>query len=387
MKIIIKSKYVSKYKKGYPLINEETKSKNGDILTLVDENSKFLARGYAGKQNKGTGWILTLDQEERIDDKFFDKKIKEAVKYRKSFFESEVTNAFRVFNNEGDGIGGMTIDYFDGFVLINWYNKGIIKFRGEILKAIKNNIKYKGIYEKKRFGDSGTYVEEDEFVCGNRASFPIIVKENNVNFAIYFDDGAMVGVFLDQRDVRRKIMERYANNKIALNTFSYTGAFSVFAALGGAKKTVSVDLANRSREKTEEHFALNGVDFNANEIIVEDVFNYFKYAEKKNLMYDLIVLDPPSFARSKKFKFSANKDYKDLLKQIIKITRKNGVIVASTNCALFNMTKFKEFIKLAFEESNKEYEILESETLPRDFKTLKEFKEGNYLKVCFIKVK
>jgi 23S rRNA (cytosine1962-C5)-methyltransferase len=159
----------------------------------------------------------------------------------------------------------------------------------------------------------------------------------------------------------------------------------VFSALGGATKTTSVDLANRSRSKTNEQFRVNGIDPESQAIIVEDVFKYFKYAVKKQVKFDMVILDPPSFARSKKFTFSAEKDYKDLLKEAIVITEDNGTIVASTNCSAFGMDKFKSFIDAAFKESGKRYKLLEEFSLPVDFKTIKEFPEGNYLKVVFIK--
>ena len=132
---------------------------------------------------------------------------------------------------------------------------------------------------------------------------------------------------------------------------------------------------------------MNGIDYEAQDIIVEDVFHYFKYAVKKNLKFDLVILDPPSFARSKKVTFSAAKDYTNLLKQAITITEDHGVIVASTNSAAFDMKKFKGFIKTAFQECNERYEILEEYSLPEDFRTIKEFPEGDYLKVVFIRKK
>ena len=165
------------------------------------------------------------------------RKIKSAAKYREGFYSNKHTTAFRVFNGEGDGIGGLTIDYFAGFYLITWYSIGIYRFKKAILEALQHSVDYKGIYQKKRFDAKGQYLDDtDDFICGEKAPEPLIVKENGVNFAIYLDDGAMVGVFLDQRDVRRTILEKYAKGKTVLNTFSYTGAFSVFAALGGAKK-------------------------------------------------------------------------------------------------------------------------------------------------------
>lgn len=391
LRLKVKANFVSKYKSGFPLIlsdaisNVRDLKEEGTIVRLVDEKNIFIAKGYYGKQNKGYGWILSKNEQENFDKKFFKNKLIAAVNRREPFYADENTTAFRVFNGEGDGIGGLTIDYFDGFYLINWYSKGIYRFRNEILEALQDSVDYKGIYQKKRFEAKGQYVEDDDFVTGDRGDFPLIVKENGVQFAIYLNEGAMVGIFLDQREVRKTIRDKYAKGTNMLNTFSYTGAFSVFAALGEATKTTSVDLANRSKPKTIEQFSLNGIDYEAQDIIVEDVFQYFKYAGRKGLKFDLVVLDPPSFARSKKVVFSAEKDYKKLLKETIAITEDNGVIVASTNSSAFGMKKFKSFIQQAFAETGYKYQLLEEHSLPDDFRTIKEYPEGNYLKVVFIR--
>jgi len=390
--LIVKSEFTREYRDGYPLISKESivdwenVKEEGSVINLVDEKGKFILKAYHGVQNKGYGWALSTNIDEKIDTLFFTKKIKSALEYRKDYYSDEITTAFRVFNGEGDGIGGLTIDYFDGFYLLTWYSLGIYKFKSSILEALKNSVEYKGIYQKKRFDTKGKYLgDENDFICGDKAQAPILVKENGVNFAIYLDDGAMVGLFLDQRDVRKTIRDKYAKEKSILNTFSYTGAFSVAAALGGSTKTTSVDLAKRSLKKTSEQFAINNIDINCQDIIVEDVFNYFKYALKKKLLFDLLVLDPPSFARSKKRTFSASKDYVNLLKEAIQITKKGGIIVASTNSANFSMMTFSDFIAKAFKELNEKYEIKERFSLPKDFRVLKKFPEGNYLKVVFIK--
>lgn len=387
----IKGKVAKKYHDGYPLIvkeaivNVDDLQEESTIVRLVDDKDRFIARGYFGKQNKGYGWVLSHNEKEEIDQAFFTKKMASACAYRQPFFEDEETTAFRLFNGEGDGIGGFTIDYFAGHYVINWYSEGIYAFKNYIIEALQQVAEVKSIYEKKRFDTKGQYLDDNDFVCGEEPEFPLMVKENGVQFAIYLNDGAMVGVFLDQREVRKTIRERYAADKQVLNTFSYTGAFSVFAALGGAAKTTSVDLANRSLPKTIEQLSINGIDHEAHSIVVMDVFKYFKYAVKKNLKFDLVILDPPSFAKSKKFVFSAAKDYKDLIKETIAITEDNGVIVASTNSSGFDMKKFKGFIATAFKETGGTYQILESYTLPQDFKTIPEYREGNYLKVVFIK--
>ncbi|WP_313893222.1 class I SAM-dependent rRNA methyltransferase [Psychrobacillus sp.] len=378
--------------KGVPILLKdgfhETESlQEGSILKLRNSANKFIGKGYVGKQNKGVGWLLTKNENELIDVKFFQKKIAAAITHRAEYFNSSDTTAFRVFNGEGDGIGGLTIDYFDGFYLISWYSEGVYSFKEMILEALEASASYKGIYEKKRFDTKGQYLEDDDFVKGDRGEFPLIVKENGQNFSIYLNDGAMVGVFLDQRDVRKAIRDTYSAGKTVLNTFSYTGAFSIFAAAGGATKTTSVDLAKRSLSKTTEQFEVNEIDVEKQDIIVMDVFDYFKYAKRKELAFDVVILDPPSFARSKKYTFSSAKDYTNLLKDALAITEKNGVIVASTNNATFGMKKFKSFVEKAFAESNRKFVIEEEFSLPSDFKTSPLFKEGNYLKVLFVRVK
>ena len=386
----IKPKFIKEIKSGYPLIlkdaiqNLNDVREEGTIIKVVDEKNQFVGKGYYGKQNKGYGWILTRKESEQINQSFFESKIKSALHKRKQFYKSSDTTAFRVVNGEGDGLGGLIIDYYDGYYVVSWYSEGIYTFRDEIIAALQKVANFKGIYEKKRFDTKGKYIEGDDFVAGERGEFPLIVKENGVNFAVYLNDGAMVGVFLDQRNVRKQIRDKYAKGRTVLNMFSYTGAFSVFAALGGASKTTSVDLANRSLSKTIEQFSVNEVDYEAQDIIVEDVFLYFKYAAKKKMKFDMVVLDPPSFARSKKYTFSAAKDYKNLLKETIAITENNGIIVASTNCSAFDMKKFKGFIDTAFKEMNGKYKILEEHSLPEDFRTIDQFKEGDYLKVVFI---
>lgn len=386
----IKPKFIKEIKSGYPLIlkdaiqNLNDVQEEGTIIKVVDEKNHFVGKGYYGKQNKGYGWILTRKESEQINQSFFESKIKSALHKRKQFYKSSDTTAFRALNGEGDGLGGLIIDYYDGYYVVSWYSEGIYTFRDEIIAALQKVANFKGIYEKKRFDTKGKYIEGDDFVAGERGEFPLIVKENGVNFAVYLNDGAMVGVFLDQRNVRKQIRDKYAKGRTVLNMFSYTGAFSVFAALGGASKTTSVDLANRSLSKTIEQFSVNEVDYEAQDIIVEDVFLYFKYAAKKKMEFDMVVLDPPSFARSKKYTFSAAKDYKNLLKETIAITENNGIIVASTNCSAFDMKKFKGFIDTAFKEMNGKYKVLEEHSLPEDFRTIDQFKEGDYLKVVFI---
>ncbi|MBC6296300.1 class I SAM-dependent rRNA methyltransferase [Listeria sp. FSL L7-1517] len=386
IKIKIFPKFTKGYKEGYPLILKERMEKwpkeieEGDELELIDTSGKFVARGYHGKQNKGDGWLFTWDKKEQLDETFLTNLITTARDKRQFLFADDSTTAFRIFNGEGDGFGGFTADYYDGFLVIQWYSIGVYSFQKMILDIFMSLPEIKGIYEKRRFQED----TKDDFVAGQKANFPLIIKENGINYATYLDDGWMTGIFLDQRDVRRRISEDYAISKNVLNTFSYTGAFSVAALFGGASKTTSVDVAGRSLSKTKEQLEVNGLDPATQNIIVEDVFHYFKYALRKQLTFDLVIVDPPSFARTKKVTFRAAKDYPNLLREIIDITATGGTIIASTNYAGFGMKAFKKMIATAFESTERTYKITESHSLPADFTIDKNFPEGNYLKVLFL---
>lgn len=394
--IQIHEKHYPRFKEKYPLIYREAllgyhkfesgEYKEGDILTLTNDKGNYLATGYYGIQNKGLGWVLSYNPKEKIDLSFFKRKIYNAFEKRMGLYQNPKTNAFRVFNAEGDGIGGLTIDFYKGFYLISYYSQGIYTFKALIIEALKSVAEYDGIYEKKRFENNHESDNHDGHVTGKKADQPLVVKENGVNLAVYFNDGAMTGFFLDQREVRKRLRDTYSRGKTVLNTFSYTGAFSVFAALGGAKKTVSVDLAKRSSPKTTENFELNALDLEKHDIIVEDIFEYFKFAKKRNLSYDVVILDPPSFASSKKGTFSAERDYPELLAEAIKVTENHGVIVACNNTSTLSMDQFSKLVGKGFNIARSRFRILESHTLPKDFKTHFNYPESDYLKVLFIEV-
>ncbi|GEL08069.1 class I SAM-dependent rRNA methyltransferase [Salisediminibacterium halotolerans] len=367
--------------------NPEDLGEEGDILRVVSESGTYVGKGYYGRQNKGIGWLLTRQADTDINQSFFDHLIGKAIGLRAPFYQDESTDAFRLFNGEGDGIGGLVVDYYAGNLAVHWYSEGIYQLKPMILDSLIRMTGAVSIYEKRRFATDGQYVEGDDYVWGERQEFPLIVRENGVNIAVDLNDGAMTGVFLDQRDVRKAVMDHYAQGQTVLNTFSYTGVFSVFASLGGASTTTSVDVAARSKDKTIEQFAMNGIDPDDHHLIVQDVFDYMTYARKKGLRYGMVILDPPSFARAKKRTFSAAKDYGKLVGEALELTEENGIIVASTNHGKISPKKFRRFVDEAFQEAGIRYEVLETFSLPDDFRYNKQDLQSNYLKVLIIRRK
>lgn len=385
MKVTVKKQAAKKIKKGYPLIQTEDLKKSvtsNHWVTFVDETDQFLARGYLGKQNKGIGWVLTAN-DEPIDEAFFQKQFRTAKEKRRVYYQEEQTTAFRIVNGPGDHLGGLTIDLYENFAVFSWYNETLFGKKAEIIAAFQKIFpEVAGAYEKYRFGTG----EVSNQLYGKKAPEPLLIKENNVSYAVYLDEGLMTGIFLDQKEVRGKLTQGLATGKKVLNMFSYTGAFSVAAAMGGATETTSVDLAKRSRLKTEEQFSINGLSSDQQKIYVMDTFAYFNYAKKKNLTFDLVILDPPSFARNKKKVFSVAKDYGSLIENSVDILSEKGMILASTNAENLSVTKFRQTIETSLINKGVSFECVQSFRLPSDYTVSKTYPEGNYLKVFLYQI-
>ncbi|ELY8291263.1 23S rRNA (-C5)-methyltransferase [Enterococcus sp. AZ120] len=388
MKLQVTKKAEHKFKKGYPLIQKEDLQQvpaplPTDWLTLIDSKGQRLAEGYLGEQNKGIGWLLSWHGP--INQSFFQQLFEISREKRTSFEKDSLTTAYRLFNGEGDGIGGVIIDRYADYAVFSWYNETLYQKKAELLTAFRTVYPdIIGAYEKIRFSTKN--LPESQFLYGEQAPEPLLVTENGVQFATYLNEGLMTGIFLDQKEVRGRLVDGFAVGKTVLNMFSYTGAFSVAAAMGGAVATTSVDLAKRSLPKTTEQFEVNHLNLAAQKIIVMDVFDYFKYASRKGLSYDMIILDPPSFARNKKKVFSVAKNYGELVKDSIDILTDKGTLIASTNAANLSLAKYKKMVITALQEKNVRYKITDTYQLPADFQVNPNFPEGNYLKVLFIEI-
>lgn len=355
--------------------------KEGAVIQLVDEHKKFVAKALVGQQNKGIAWVITEHEKVYFNNDFIDNVLEDAIEARGEWFNDETTTAFRLFNGEGDGLGGVTIDWFDGFIQINWYTRAVYAERECFLTVLYHYLpQIKGIYETKRFKLEVNEVPI-EHTSGETAPQPLIILENSVRYAIYLGQEWMTGLFLDQRDVRQFIKNQALDANL-LNLFSYTGGFSVAASVGGATHTVSVDVANRSLEKTKEQFLLNGIEAPSknHEIRVLDVFDYIQYAKRHELQFDWVVCDPPSFARTKNYQFSAEKDYISLAKDLFSLTKIGGFCVLSTNHSGYIKEKFMEDMNEVARNHEGEFHLMQSFGLPQDFPTSAD-EVSKYLKV------
>lgn len=350
-------------------------------VEVHSQDGNFLGTAYLSQQNKGLGWFVSTDKV-AFNQAFFETLFRQAKEKRKAYYQDDLTTAFRLFNQEGDGFGGLTVDLYGDYAVFSWYNSYVYQIRKVISEAFRQVFpEVLGTYEKIRFKGLDY---ESAHVYGQEAPDFFTVLENGVLYQVFMNDGLMTGIFLDQHEVRGSLVDGLAMGKSLLNMFSYTAAFSVAAAMGGASQTTSVDLAKRSRELSQAHFQANGISTDEHRFVVMDVFEYFKYAKRKGLTYDVIVLDPPSFARNKKQTFSVAKDYHKLISQSLEILNPGGIIIASTNAANVSRQKFTEQIDKGF--AGRSYKILNKYGLPADFAYNKKDESSNYLKVISMKV-
>lgn len=383
-RIRVSKRVEKKLAKGLVLLEasdlENVNLKDQEVEVQSQEGT-FLGTAYLSQQNKGLGWFVSKDKV-AFNQAFFETLFRQAKEKRKSYYQDDLTTAFRLFNQEGDGFGGLTVDLYGDYAVFSWYNSYVYQIRQTISEAFRQVFpEVLGTYEKIRFKGLDY---ESAHVYGQEAPDFFTVLENGVLYQVFMNDGLMTGIFLDQHEVRGSLVDGLAMGKSLLNMFSYTAAFSVAAAMGGASQTTSVDLAKRSRELSQAHFQANGISTDDHRFVVMDVFEYFKYAKRKGLTYDVIVLDPPSFARNKKQTFSVAKDYHKLISQSLEILNPGGIIIASTNAANVSHQKFTEQIDKGF--AGRSYQILNKYGLPADFAYNKKDESSNYLKVISMKV-
>lgn len=387
MKLKLKELATKRIQQGNPLIVEQDvlhlpADMDGQVVTLINgRTQQFVAYALMGKQHKGIGWVISRKETKQWGQSFVTNLLIVAKQKRQSFFDNQEITAFRLFNAESDGLGGLTIDVYNQSLVVSYYSKGIFTHQQMILNVLQTLFSDFSIFEKCRF-DYAPFETRQIYGNGNSQQ---VVLENHTKFVTNLNDGLMTGIFLDQRDVRYYLQQR-AKNQTVLNTFSYTAAFSVSAALGGATSTVSVDVAKRSIEWSHKQFEANAIDVSKHQFIVMDVFDYLKYAQKKDMRFDWVILDPPSFARTKKRTFSVTKDYHTLLARAIAVTNQNGHIVVSTNASNWAKKDVLKMIDMTFNTCHKQYYIEQEFEQPKDFTWLKELSSTSYLKVFVVRV-
>jgi 23S rRNA (cytosine1962-C5)-methyltransferase len=345
---------------------------DGEMVDVVDSKNNHLGTGYFSDKGSIVVRILTFG-EETFSENFWKDKLQSAWYLRTQILDFEVTNAFRVIHGEGDGISGLIIDYYDKNWVIQAHSTGVFLQMEQIAEAIKSNFpKYcETIYCK----SSGTLPNTgtDYFLFGNKAE--AVAKENNILFSVNWVEGQKTGFFLDQRE-NRKLLGEFSKGKKVLNTFSYTGGFSIYAMSAGAKLVTSVDISQKAVDLAASNMELNFPNAN-HKAVADDVFNFMK---EHTQQYDVIVLDPPAFAKSIKSKHTATQAYKRLNIAGLKALAPNGILFTFSCSQVIDDVLFYNTVAAAAIETGRNIRVLHKLEQGPDHPTNIYHPEGHYLK-------
>jgi 23S rRNA (cytosine1962-C5)-methyltransferase len=357
------------------IAKKDASLKDGDLVEVYSSKNEFLGTGYYAGGSIAVRLISFVKAD--INEEFWTGKIRKAWEYRKQLsILNEHTNVCRLFFGEGDGVPGLILDYYDGHVVFQAHSGGVYFQKEQIVAAIKNVLgdQLKSIYDKSAESLSKHFADQTSngFLFGSQQE--IIVKENGHLFRIDFINGQKTGFFIDQRD-NRKLLAQYCKGKNVLNTFSYTGGFSVYAAAAGASTVHSVDVSAPAIALCDTNIELNNLQ--NHESFAMDTFDFMK--DKKD-SYDVIVLDPPAFAKSRDSKHSAVIGYKRLNTMAMKLIKSGGIIFTFSCSGVVDKMLFYNTITSAAMESGRNIKILHYLYQPADHPVTPYFPEGEYLK-------
>jgi len=350
---------------------------NGQLVTVNSSKNEFLGIGYF---SQGSIMVRIISFEEReINQDFWNDKIAEAYSLRQSLglTDSDLTNVYRLVHGEGDLLPGLIVDFYNGTAVIQAHQLGIHTHVAQIAEAIK--ITYgdavTGVYDKSAETlPKNMEPVSNEWVWGEPKTD--LVQEFGATYRIDWEKGQKTGFFIDQRE-NRKLLASYSKDKKVLNTFCYSGGFSVLALKEGAREVHSVDISSKAIQLTEENIALNPDLKGIHESKVADVIKYIREIDED---YDLIVLDPPAFAKNLKARHNAVQAYKRLNIEAMKKIKSGGILFTFSCSQVVDRVLFRNTVTAAALESRRKIKILHQVTQPADHPINIYHPETEYLK-------
>lgn len=353
---------------------------DGELVTVNDSKGQFLARGHF--QNATIAVRVLTFEDKPVDDLFFEEKIANAYAVRQSLNLFREDNSIcRLIHGEGDGLPGLIVDYYNKVAVIQCHSIGMYKHVESIAKAIAKVMgdQVTAIYSKSSDTLPDRVEVEDRYLFGNCAT-PHVAMENGVKLNIDWITGQKTGFFIDQRE-NRSLLGRYAKGKTILNTFCYSGGFSLLALDNGAKEVHSLDSSKKAIDLTDANIALNG--FSNHKSIVADAMEYMKELGES---YDIIVLDPPAFAKHRDKRHKAIQGYKRLNAHAIRQIKPGGIIFTFSCSQVVDKELFTNTVIAAAIEAGRNVRILEQLHQPADHPISAVHPEGEYLKGLVIYV-
>ena len=358
---------------------------DGSWVQVLDHKSRIL--GYGHYQHGSIAVRMLSFQPDAPSQNFWIEKLSEALQLRKSAnLPNASTNAFRLIHGEGDGLPGLIADYYAGAVVLQAHDAGMHLDRHLIAEAIKGLFPsdLSAIYYKSqgtlpgKMRDSGT----DEYLFGEPSPTRMILEYGN-KFYVDFETGQKTGFFLDQRENRR-LLGGFSEGKKVLNTFCYTGGFSVYGLAAGATIMHSVDSSQKAIDLTRKNISLNGFDPDTHACYAADTFDFLKDKQDE---YDVIVLDPPAFAKHRDARHQAVRGYQRLNAEAMRAIKSAGILFTFSCSQVVDRQLFYDTVVSAAIQAGRQISVLHHLSQPADHPVSIFHPEGEYLKglVLFVR--
>ena len=360
-------------------VDSEQELVEGQIVDLYSSKGDFLARGHYQIGSIAVR-VLTFEQQD-IDDKWWIERIASAYDVRRTLAltESEHTTCYRLVHGEGDNLPGLVVDIYGSVAVVQCHSVGMYRSRQQIADAIVAvfGSKITAIYDKsaQTVPYKANLNPVDGYLYGS-AEKDNVVLENGNKFLVNWEEGQKTGFFIDQR-FNRELVKRYAAGRTVLNTFCYTGGFSVYALAGGAKQVCSIDASERAIRLVDENIKLNFGDDAPHSSLVCDAVEYLKNIGDK---YDMIILDPPAFAKHHKVLGNAMQGYKRLNARALSQIKSGGILFTFSCSQAVSKELFRTTVFTAAAIAGRKVRILHQLTQPTDHPINIYHPEGEYLK-------
>lgn len=362
--------------------------KAGQTVELCDGQGRFLATALLDPQERIAARVLSRERI-RLERPWLTRRLQAAIRLRSEHADLSESDAYRLVNAEGDGLPGLTVDRYAGYLMIQLYSaawRPHLKLVTEILQELLSPL---GIYEKQRpqktreleaAGDSKNY---GRLLAGNAAPQRLEVRENGLTFLVSLEQGLNTGLFLDQRRNRQDLMKRVEGKRV-LNLFAYTGAFSAAAAASGASVVTSVDASPGYTEWARANFGVNHLNPKRHEFIVGDCLAVLGKLQNGKKRYDVILMDPPSFSTTSRSRFTTRGGTSDLVAAALPLLNDGGLLIASSNHQKVDLAEYLKELRRGALQAGNELRVISLFGQPEDFPYPVTFPEGRYLKyaVC-----
>ena len=353
----------------------------GEVVDVFTRAGNFIARGHYQIGSIAVR-VLTFEESEQIDQNWWNQRIAIAYDVRRTLdlTDNTQTNCYRLVHGEGDSLPGLVIDIYDRTAVVQCHSVGMYRSRMAIAEALRTvyGEKLEAIYDKssQTVPFKAGLNAVDGYIWGHSDHKTHVVKENGEKFLVNWEEGQKTGFFLDQRR-NRELVRHYAKGRTVLNTFCYTGGFSVYAASGGAVEVCSVDASERAVQLADENMRLNFGEDYKHDAVAADAVEYLKHIGDK---YDLIILDPPAFAKHHKVLGNAMQGYKRINARALAQIKSGGILFTFSCSQAVSKELFRTTVFSAAAIAGRKVRILHQLTQPADHPINIYHPEGEYLK-------